>query len=535
MCQMDDALRRRVEAWIEDDPEPADRAELGALLDAGDSAALSERFAVGLAFGTAGLRGPLRAGPNGMNRAVVRRAAAGLAAWLGAGRSVVVGRDARHGSATFAADCAAALAGAGLRAELLPRALPTPVLAFAVAELGADAGIMVTASHNPARDNGMKVYLGDGAQLVAPADAEIEAAIAVVGRAADIPLADPGPRVREELVDAYVAATAALSLVDARGLTLAATAMHGVGREMLDAVLARAGFAPPSWEPSQAEPDPDFPTVAFPNPEEPGALDRVLEHGAGADLILATDPDADRCAAMVGRRVLRGDETGALLADHVLRHRPGPVATTLVSSSLLAKMAAAHGVPYAETLTGFKWISRAFGDLAFGYEEALGYAVAPWLVRDKDGISAALLLAERAAELKAEGRTLLDRLDDLAREHGVHATDQLSVRVTDLGVIAAGMERLRKTPPGALGEVRVTAFEDLLAAPGDRPAADVVVLRLAGGARVVVRPSGTEPKLKAYLEAVVPVTGGDLAGARARAAATLATLRAALPDVLGIG
>ncbi len=537
---MDAALHEEVSSWIADDPDPATAAELSALLAAGNEAELRARFAAPLRFGTAGLRGPLRAGPNGMNRAVVRRAAAGLAAYLGreaaAPLRVVIGCDARHGSADFAQDCAAVLRGAGLQPLLLPAQLPTPVLAFAVRRLGAAAGVMVTASHNPPADNGLKVYLGDGAQLIPPADARIEALIAAVGPAAAIPLDDPGPRVGSELLEAYIAATAGLSLVPDRELRVAATAMHGVGRATLEAVFTHAGFAAPSFEPSQAEPDPDFPSVAFPNPEEPGAMNRVLAHGAavGADLVVALDPDADRCAAAVGARVLTGDEVGVLLADHVLRHRPGPVAATLVSSSLLGKVAAARGVPYAETLTGLKWVVRAFDPLAFGYEEALGYASATWVVRDKDGISAALLLAERAAELKAEGRTLIDRLDDLAREHGVHATDQLGVRVEHVDVIAAAMARLRAAAPRQLGGIAVEELRDLLTDPGDRPPADVVILRLAGGARVVVRPSGTEPKLKAYLEAVVPVTDGDLAAARAKAAATLEALRGALPAVLGI-
>jgi len=458
----------------------------------------------------------------------VRRAAAGLAAHLGPGRSVAVGHDARHGSRAFAEDAAAVLAGAGLRALLLPRALPTPVLAFAVRALGADAGAMVTASHNPPQDNGLKVYLGDGAQLVPPADREVEARIAAVGPVAGLPLADPGPRLGEEVVEAYVAATAGLALTGERGVRLAYTPLHGVGRATFEAVLDRAGLPRPAVVAAQAEPDPDFPTVAFPNPEEPGAMDRVLALGreTGADVVVAHDPDADRCAAAAGGRLLTGDELGVLLADHVLRHRPGPVATTIVSSSLLGRMAAAHGVPFAQTLTGFKWIVRARDDLAFGYEEALGYAVAPWVVRDKDGISAALLVAELAAGLRAQGRTLLHRLDDLAREHGVHATAQVAVRVEDVAEIAATMARLRARPPARLGGRAVVEVRDLLAGPeGDLPAADVVVLRLHG-ARVVVRPSGTEPKLKAYLEAVVPV-GGSLEEARAGAARALEELRAA--------
>ncbi len=540
---MAEELRARVQDWIAADPDPDDRAELAALLDAEDEQALTARFGSPLRFGTAGLRGPLQAGPSGMNRAVVRRAAAGLAAFLReraapADRdelTVAIGHDARHGSAAFAADCAAVLAGAGIRPLRLEGALPTPVLAFAVREFGAAAGMMITASHNPPQDNGCKVYLADGAQIVPPADAQIEAAIDAVGPAAEIPLGDPGPPIGRELAEAYVAAVAGLSLVESRDVSVAATALHGVGRTTFDAVFARAGLPPAAWVPEQADGDPDFPTVAFPNPEEPGAMDLVLALGerTEADLVIALDPDADRCGAAVGGRVLRGDEIGALLADHVLRHRPGPVATTVVSSELLGVMAAAHGVRYTETLTGFKWIVRASDELAFGYEEALGYAVAPWVVRDKDGISAALLLAERAAELKAEGRTLLDRLDNLAREHGLFRTDQLAIRVEDRGELAEATERLRASPPRKIGGLRVEDVHDLLHDPGDRPPSDILVLRLEGRARVVVRPSGTEPKLKAYLQVIGSVSGGDLTAAQERAAGTLTAIRDALPDVLG--
>ena len=538
---MDEELRTRVEDWIRADPDADDRAELTTLLAAGDEATLTARFGTPLRFGTAGLRGPLQAGPSGMNRAVVRTAAAGLAAFLREQYghrelSVAVGYDARHGSTEFAEDCAAVLAGAGIRPLLLPEPLPTPVLAFAVRELGAAAGMMITASHNPPQDNGCKVYLADGAQIVPPTDAEIEAAIEAAGPANELPLGEPGAAVGAELHAAYVTAVAALSLVASRSVSVAATALHGVGRTTLDAVFARAGMPAVAWVPDQADGDPDFPTVDFPNPEEPGAMDLVLALGerTDADLVIALDPDADRCGAAVGGRVLRGDEIGALLADHVLRHRPGPVAATLVSSELLGVMAAAHQVPYTETLTGFKWIVRADDDLAFGYEEALGYSVAPWVVRDKDGISAALLLAERAAELKAEGRTLLDRLDELACEHGLYRTDQLAVRVEDPQEIGDATERLRTAPPEELGGLRVEELHDLLHNPGDRPPSDILVLRLERNVRVVVRPSGTEPKLKAYLQAIESVRGGDVAGARDRAGATLATIRDALPDVLGL-
>ena len=518
--------RAVVEAWIADEVDPAAAAELQALLDAGDQTELDDRFAAPLTFGTAGLRGPLRAGPNGMNRTVVRRTAAGVAAWLAAhrrvGQPVVVGFDARHGSLDFARDSAAIFAAAGFDARLMPRVLPTPVLAFAVQHLGAAAGVMVTASHNPPQDNGYKVYAADGAQIVPPADTEIEAAIQAVESARAIPLAEDGVTVLgEPIVSSYVDAVVALAGSAERDLRIVHTALHGVGTETLRAVFAKAGFTDVVAVPQQERPDPEFPTVSFPNPEEPGALDLALAlaREREADIVIANDPDADRCAVAVPTgtdgaewRMLRGDEVGVLLADALLsRGVRGTYATTIVSSSMLRAMAERLGVGYAETLTGFKWISRAAPDLVFGYEEALGYAVAPNLVRDKDGISAALLVAERAAQLKAAGSSLPARLDELAAEYGRYATDQVSVRVDDLAIIADTMRLLRATPPTTLLDQPVEA-EDLL------PDADVLRWRWPGG-RVVVRPSGTEPKLKAYLEVVEP------SGSAETAAATLARLR----------
>ncbi|HEX5740116.1 MAG TPA: phospho-sugar mutase [Pilimelia sp.] len=539
---VDADLRSRVAGWIADDPDPAARAELAALLHRWPASApeLADRFAGPLTFGTAGLRGPLRAGPNGMNLAVVTAAAAGLVRWLdavGADGPVVVGYDARHGSRAFAARTAAVATGAGRDARVLPGPLPTPVLAHAVRTTGAAAGVMVTASHNPARDNGYKVYLGAaggplgaGAQIAPPVDQAIAAAIAGVGPPAAVPLGPPGTAL--DPVEAYLAA--AVGVVDPgapRDLTVAYTPLHGVGGALLVDAVTRAGFPAPHVVAAQAEPDPDFPTVAFPNPEEAGAMDRVLALAAavGADVALATDPDADRCAVAVpearGWRTLRGDEVGVLLADHLLRRGvTGTFATTVVSSALLGAVCASRGVPYAETLTGFKWIVRTPG-LAYGYEEALGYCVAPHSVRDKDGITAALLVCELAATLRAQGMRLSDRLDALARAHGVHLTGQVGVRSADLGALAAGMARLRAAPPRTLVGRPVTSVADRL------PDADVLTLR-AEGLRVVVRPSGTEPKLKAYLEVVVPVTGDDLTGARAEAAATLAALDAQVRPLL---
>ncbi|GAB2599143.1 phospho-sugar mutase [Streptomyces capparidis] len=570
-------LEQRARAWLAEDPDPQTREELRALLDAAtasppdDKAAaeLADRFSGLLQFGTAGLRGELGAGPNRMNRAVVVRAAAGLAAHLkreagedgaSADTLVVIGYDARHRSADFARDTAAVMTGAGLRAALLPRPLPTPVLAFAVRHLGAAAGVMVTASHNPPRDNGYKVYLGDGSQIVPPADAAIAAEIAAVGSLDDVPMAEDGWDVLDDsVVEAYL--DRAAGVVDGNGprdVSVVYTPLHGVGRQVLTEAFARAGFPAPAVVAEQADPDPDFPTVAFPNPEEPGAMDLAfrLAERVAPDIVIANDPDADRCAVAVpvgrgpggtspdgGWRMLRGDEVGALLATHLVGKRAGgSFATTIVSSSLLSRIAGAAGLGYAETLTGFKWLARVPG-LAYGYEEALGYCVDPAGVRDKDGITAALLVAELAAALKAQGRTLSDLLDDLAVEYGLHATDQLSVRVADLSVIGRAMAALRERPPARLGGLRVTAADDLRRGAGGLPPTDGLRYALApaegdeqvASARVVVRPSGTEPKLKCYLEVVVPVPAANaLTGARALADATLERLKDDLARAAGI-
>ncbi|MEX5719542.1 phospho-sugar mutase [Geodermatophilus maliterrae] len=533
-------------AWAAADPHPGDRAEVEALVAAGDTAELERRFRGPLTFGTAGLRGPLRAGPAGMNAAVVTRAAAGLAAWLTraghGGGGVVVGFDARHRSDEFARVSAAVLAGAGFAVQVLPRPLPTPVLSFAVRHLGCVAGVMVTASHNPPQDNGYKVYLADGAQLVPPADGEIEAAIAAVGPAREVPTSDEWLTLGDDVGADYVAAVVRAldpSTVPAtvrQGLTVAYTAMHGVGADTTRAVFAAAGFAPPVSVPEQDSPDPAFPTVAFPNPEEPGAVDllQALAARLGATVAIAEDPDADRCSVVCDGRQLTGDEVGSLLADWLLRRGVrGTYASSLVSGSLLHALTQAHGVRFAETPTGFKWIIRAGTDdepLVFGYEEALGYAVTPTVARDKDGVSAALAVALLAAELEATGRTLLDRLDELAVEHGLFATGQLSARVEDLSVIADAMARLRSAPPSRLLGREVTAA-DLL---HEDPPVDAVRL-LGDGVRVVVRPSGTEPKLKAYLETVVPVhDDAGIIAARGRGEDELDQLRAEMAAALGL-
>ncbi|MGW4480868.1 phospho-sugar mutase [Rhodococcus triatomae] len=522
-------LRQLVDDWIAGDPDPAARAELRSLPDA----ELADRFAAPLTFGTAGLRGPLRAGPNGMNVAVVTRATAGIAAWLQAkclgGSVVIVGRDGRHGSAVFATTAAEVLAGAGFSVVLLPGPTPTPVLAYAVRALRAQLGVQITASHNPAGDNGYKVYLDGGAQLISPSDREIETAIAAVGPAAAVPRSTVEPAAASTLRADYLARVAALARGRDRDLRIVVTPLHGVGGSAVVDALRAAGFADIHTVGSQFAPDPDFPTVAFPNPEEPGATDALLELAAAvdADLAVALDPDADRCAVGVptpdGWRMLTGDETGAILGDHLLSELPAGtdplVATTVVSSRLLARIAAARGARFARTLTGFKWLVRAGEGLVYAYEEAIGHCVAPDLVRDKDGISAAVVVADLAATLKAHGRTVPDVLDDLAVEHGVHATAQVSLRFADPTGITDAMTRLRGRLPTELAGEPVTA-DDLSTRRG-QSRTDAVVLT-GRRVRMVVRPSGTEPKLKCYLEAVESVSGrDDLSRARSAAADTL--------------
>lgn len=552
MQDVQDDLIARARAWLAEDPDPETADELAKLIGAGDTTELADRFSGMLQFGTAGLRGELGAGPMRMNRNVVIRAAAGLAAYLKAqghdGGLVVVGYDARYKSADFARDTAAVMTGAGLRAAVLPRPLPTPVLAYAIRHLGAVAGVEVTASHNPPRDNGYKVYLGDGSQIVSPADAEIAAQIDAIAALADVPRAEGGWQdLGDEVLEAYLARTdAVLTPGSPRGVRTVYTAMHGVGKDVVLAAFARAGFPAPVLVAEQAEPDPAFPTVAFPNPEEPGAMDLSFATAArvNPDIVIANDPDADRCAVAVpdaasasGWRMLRGDEVGALLAAHLVhKGATGVFAESIVSSSLLGRIAEAAGVGYEETLTGFKWISRVEG-LRYGYEEALGYCVDPEGVRDKDGVTAALLVAELASELKEQGRTLTDLLDDLAMEHGLHATDQLSVRVEDLSVIASAMAALRAEPPVSLAGLRVTSAEDLNKGTATLPPTDGLRYYLEGDykARVIVRPSGTEPKLKCYLEVVVPVAeASDLLPARTRGQEVLDAIKKDLAAAAGI-
>jgi phosphomannomutase len=549
---LDPDLLRGVAAWTEQDPDPRtrQRAEdlLNAVADGSDAAAaeLTDAFAGRLEFGTAGLRGALGPGPNRMNRVVVGQAAAGLATYLLdaglAGGRVIIGYDARHSSDVFARDTAEILAGAGFGAMVTAGPLPTPVVAFGIRHLGCVAGVVVTASHNPPQDNGYKVYLGDGSQIVPPADAEIAERIAAVAEHAlgDIPRSVVHTTLGDELVEAYLARVASLVPPEApRAVDWVYTPLHGVGGSVVERVVVAAGFPAAAVVVEQADPDPDFPTVAFPNPEEPGAIDLALARATevGADLVVANDPDADRCAVatMVDGdwRMLSGNELGALLGDDALRRGvAGTYACSIVSGSLLATMAAAHGQPFVETLTGFKWIGRVPG-LAFGYEEAIGYCVDPAAVPDKDGISALVRVLALAAELRAAGSSLAGRLDEIETRYGVHATDQLSVRVADLGRIAEAMARLRAAPPAELDGEPVQV-SDLAAGHADLPPTDAVLIT-GESLKVVVRPSGTEPKLKCYLETRQPPgSSTELTPARRRARARLARLRAEMSTVLGL-
>ncbi|WP_127472860.1 phospho-sugar mutase [Microbacterium sulfonylureivorans] len=555
------------EAWLAQDPDGETRAELRdviAAAEGGDAAALADladRFAARLEFGTAGLRGELGAGSNRMNRVLVAQAAAGLAAYVLEKRggtpedaeppTIVVGYDGRRNSHVFAQDSAEIFAGAGLRAILLPRLLPTPVLAYAVRHLGAAAGVMVTASHNPPNDNGYKVYLGgadEGSQIVSPADAEIAAHIervAADGDIAALPRSLGYEIAPETIVDDYVAATAAVAPAPAgaAGLTWVYTAMHGVGWETLSRILEAAGYPAPEPVVDQLEPDGAFPTVAFPNPEEPGAMDLSFARAreVGAELVIANDPDADRLAVAVpddaapdGWRRLTGNQIGLLLgwrAARLTAERGAPegasLACSLVSSPGLEAVADHYGLDFHSTLTGFKWISRAPG-IVFGFEEALGYLVNPETVRDKDGISAAVAMLGMVAEARGRGASLADLLAEFDSTFGAFASDQVSVRVDDVSTIASIMAALRAEHPSAVGGVAVDRVDDLLEGVGDLPPGDVLRLWLADGSRVIVRPSGTEPKLKLYLD-----VRGDSAEDAAARIARLVTGARDLLDAIG--
>ena len=515
---MNAALIEEVKAWIADDPDPVTAAHLQSLLDAGDEAALKPLFSGFLQFGTAGLRGPIGAGPSCMNRAVVGRTAAGIASYMAKRgmKSVVIGRDARYGSEDYTAESAEILSGAGMDVYILPRPLPTPVLAFATSHLKCDVGIMVTASHNPPQDNGYKVYIGptaDGinyanSQIINPTDGFIAREIDAVTSLKALPRGNKWTVLGEDVITEYIQRT--IKLAPRPGdIKIVYTAMHGVGTETVQRVFNHAGFATLILVDEQCTPDPDFPTVAFPNPEEPGAIDLALAKARdfGADLVIANDPDADRCAAAindpkVGWRMLRGDELGVIFGEWIARNHPsGTMGNSIVSSSALRKIAGHYGVDFKEVLTGFKWLAK-IEDLSYGYEEAIGYAVDSETVNDKDGVSAALFLAQIAMDLKRDGLTLADLLDEVWARHGFHGTEQISIRVADMGAITRLLATLRSNPPQEIAGRAVSAIDDLAAPTDGLPPTDGLRIWLAGGIRIIIRPSGTEAKLKCYIEVI---------------------------------
>jgi phosphomannomutase len=515
---MNAQLLAEVTAWIADDPDPKTAAELTALISAGDEATLNNHFAGFLQFGTAGLRGPIGPGPSCMNRAVVGRTAAGLVAYMKERgmNKVVIGRDARYGSEDFTAESAQIFSGAGFEVFVLPRPLPTPVLAFATQDLNCDLGVMVTASHNPPQDNGYKVYVGptaDGieyaaSQIISPTDGFIASKIAAVESLRNQPRGSNWTVLGEDVIEKYIARTAALAPRPG-SLKIVYTAMHGVGTETVEKVFRKAGFPDLILVTEQAKPDPDFPTVAFPNPEEPGAIDLALAKAreVSADLVIANDPDADRCAAAVndpsgGWRMLRGDELGIIFGEWIARSHPhGSFGNSIVSSSALRKIAAHYVIDFKEVLTGFKWLSK-IEDLAFGYEEAIGYAVDSETVNDKDGISAALFLAQIATDLNADGKNLLDLLNEVWTLHGFHGTEQISIRVSDMSRITELLAGLRKNPPAHIAGRSVSSIDDLAAPTNGLPPTDGLRIWLDGGIRIIIRPSGTEAKMKCYIEVI---------------------------------
>lgn len=568
MSGIDPGLRAEVEAWIADDPDPATAAALQEMLSQDDLASIKKCFNGLLQFGTAGLRGAIGPGPSQMNRAVVTRTAAGIANYMKARglKSVVIGRDARYGSEEFARDSAEIFAGAGMKVFLLPRPLPTPVLAFALRDLGLDVGVMVTASHNPPQDNGYKVYLGgtvdgiryDGSQIIAPADGEIFDEIKAIPSIKDLPrgTSDSWTILDESVIRRYVHTTAKVAK-KARDITVVYTALHGVGTETVRSVFHAAGFAEPILVSEQAEPDPDFPTVAFPNPEEKGAIDLALQKSRDfdADIVIANDPDADRCAVAIKDhhlsgtgidpwRMLRGDEVGVILGAYIAStraeisgsqpeiSRSTPIfANSIVSSSALSKIAKLHGIRFTETLTGFKWLAKVEA-LSFGYEEALGYCVDSSSVNDKDGISAALMVTDLAGRLKEEGSSLSQYLDGIWREIGYHATKQVSIRFDDLSLIPPLMESLRISPPKELNmsrsTYRFTSLDDLSRPSDALPPTDGIRIWFTREGsdekiRMIIRPSGTEPKLKCYIEVVGDAAKVDEVDAIANESATLIT------------
>jgi phosphomannomutase len=557
-------LTSRVQSWIEQDPDAVTKSQLTELFDAAQSdqvalLELQDAFVAPLEFGTAGLRGALGAGPNRMNRVTVLQAASGLARYLVqqgfSGQKVVIGFDARYNSDVFAADTALVMSGAGLEPIVFSHVVPTPVLAFAIRHLDACAGVMVTASHNPPQDNGYKVYLGDGRQIVSPVDEQISKLIKTVTDVREISLGTTGTQVSDDVVQTYTSLTSQLitsgptAKAQRKSVTSVYTAMHGVGWKTLQSVFGTAGFVEPIAALAQRDPDPAFPTVAFPNPEESGALDIAIELAKqhSVDVLLANDPDADRFAAAVPDNdsewiTLRGDQIGSLLGWWIIERAKltgtkisGTLASSIVSSMLLKSIASSAGLAYESTLTGFKWVSRV-NNLTFGYEEALGYCVDPNNVSDKDGISAAAMFMEMLAHLKSQDKTIWQVLDELALSHGLHATDQVSVRVTSLDQVALTMAGIRNTPPTKFGGLQVRSIDDLAKGLGNLPKTDAVIFHLSGNdqiqkARVIVRPSGTEPKIKCYLEVVV--SGEDLGIAQQTADNELKRLAADAGPLIG--
>jgi phosphomannomutase len=515
---MDQHFSQEVKEWILDDPDALTAAQLQSWLDSDNEIELRKSFNGFLQFGTAGLRGPVRPGPSGMNRAVVARTSAGIVAFMKIQglTSVVIGRDARHGSKEFAVESAEIFSGAGIKTLVLSHPLPTPVLAFATNELGCDVGIMITASHNPPQDNGFKVYLGGvidsisyrGSQITSPTDALIANEISKVNSIKSLTRADKWSIVEDQIIEKYVTRTARLATNPGK-LKIVYTAMHGVGTETLLAVFKKAGFDAPILVDAQAQPDPDFPTVAFPNPEEPGAMDLAIEIAkkSHADLVIANDPDADRCAVaiddpLVGWRILRGDELGAVFA-HVIPQNSslGVFANSIVSSTIVKKIAEQRSIKFEETLTGFKWISK-IQNLSFGYEEALGYCVDPETVNDKDGISAAIYIAQIATDLAGDGKNILDLLEEIWSVHGYHATEQISIRVEEISQVKVLLSALRSKPPHQIAGRLVTSIEDLSNPTDGLPPTDGLRIWLEGSVRIIIRPSGTEAKLKCYIEVI---------------------------------
>ncbi len=538
---LDQSLVAEVAQWIALDPSATDAALLQKWLDDGNEIDLRRCFNGFLQFGTAGLRGPIGPGPSCMNRAVVHRAAAGIAAYMKARglTRVVIGRDARYGSEDFTQESAEVFAGAGMEVFVLPRPMATPVLAYATTALGADVGIMVTASHNPPQDNGYKVYLGGvvdgvryaGSQIVPPADIQIAAEIAKINHLA--PKQGGWTVLNDDVFNKYVAATAALAR-SKNPLKVVYSAMHGVGSESIEAVFKAAGFSEIHFVEEQKLPDPAFPTVAFPNPEEPGAIDLslALARKIDADIVIANDPDADRCAAAIndpatGWRMLRGDEVGAILGHYIATTMKDSTigkafGNSIVSSSILKKIADKHGIEFHETLTGFKWLAK-IPNLRYGYEEALGYAVDALSVNDKDGISAALMIAQCAGELKAEGRTMADYLDEIWSTYGFHATEQISIRVNSIAQVDTLLARLRKNPPQSIGGFALTQADDLERPTDGLPPTNGLRYWFGPNLRVIIRPSGTEAKMKCYIELCAP---------QKEAILTLPALRSELTDLM---